>query len=359
MKDETAKNGYESYDRLRNLLYSLPIGIFLVSKKDSKILDVNPATVYLIDMPVEYILGKDINSFLQMKQNNDDSEFFTNICSECVLESKGGKTYHLMVNEVEFSSDTNDYTLYTLVDITDRIIAENKLQESRELYKTLFSSSADGFFILSDKIIKCNDKFCKQLQYGIEEIIFRSLLDLSPDYQPKSIPSETIMNEKIKNALSGVSQYFYWQFLRKDGAILETEISLKAVKLEKGPVLMGNVRDISERLLLEKHKIEKERLEGILQLAGAVGHELNQPLQIISGYLELLCNSSYKEEIEVLDPVEYVKIPVNKFEIIVQSTKRMIDTIRKLMNLTSYKTKEYIQDTQIIDLDGSSDSENS
>ncbi|MEA2060789.1 MAG: response regulator [Thermodesulfobacteriota bacterium] len=47
--------------------------------------------------------------------------------------------------------------------------------------------------------------------------------------------------------------------------------------------------NVGRRMIDFQNKmLEREKLEGVLEMAGAVCHELNQPLQTVSGYLELL-----------------------------------------------------------------------
>ncbi len=96
---------------------------------------------------------------------------------------------------------------------------------------------------------------------------------------------------------------------------------------------------VRHRLQAEAALRHKEKLQGIIEMSGAVCHELNQPLQAISGNAELLLMS-----IEEGDPA-YQKI-IN----IQQQADRMGDITKKLMGITSYKTKAYLNET-IIDID--------
>ena len=46
--------------------------------------------------------------------------------------------------------------------------------------------------------------------------------------------------------------------------------------------------DISEQKQAEQERIKKEKLQGVIEMAGAVCHELNQPMQVVLGISELL-----------------------------------------------------------------------
>ena len=86
-----------------------------------------------------------------------------------------------------------------------------------------------------------------------------------------------------------------------------------------------------------------EKLKGIMEMAGAVCHELNQPLQAIMGLSALLLI-----ELEEDHP-QYEKI--QKIHEQVEKVGRITG---KLMGITRYESKEYGQGIRIVDLDKSS-----
>jgi C4-dicarboxylate-specific signal transduction histidine kinase len=92
---------------------------------------------------------------------------------------------------------------------------------------------------------------------------------------------------------------------------------------------------------LEGEKIEREKLQTAVEVAGAVCHEMNQPLQAASGMSELLIeNSSLGES------------SISKIKQIKDQIDRMGAVTKKLMKVTKYETKDYL-DSKIIDLDKS------
>ncbi len=77
-------------------------------------------------------------------------------------------------------------------------------------------------------------------------------------------------------------------------------------------------------------------------MAGAVCHELNQPLMAISGYSELIAMKLKKD-----DPL---RTDVRKLS---KQVERLGKITQKLMSITKYETKEYL-DRKIIDIEKSS-----
>lgn len=86
-----------------------------------------------------------------------------------------------------------------------------------------------------------------------------------------------------------------------------------------------------------------ERLTGALEMAGAVCHEFAQPVQIISGYCEIL-----NDELSRQPGTSGFGESVSN---ILQSTERLKDLLLKFMKVRRYKTRPYLFSSRIIDID--------
>lgn len=56
----------------------------------------------------------------------------------------------------------------------------------------------------------------------------------------------------IEGALAGTPRFFRWTHRRKDGALIDTEISLKAVSLDGEQVLLATMRDVTAQIRHEQ-----------------------------------------------------------------------------------------------------------
>ena len=108
----------------------------------------------------------------------------------------------------------------------------------------------------------------------------------------------------------------------------------------------GNVAilsDLTDKNRAAQNRMQKEKLEGVLETAGAVCHEFNQPLQAISGYTELM----------------EVKLDGHEARSYIENLTAQIDRMRsitdKLQGVTRYETKDYVGNTRIIDLQKASE----
>ena len=89
-----------------------------------------------------------------------------------------------------------------------------------------------------------------------------------------------------------------------------------------------------------EERLQRERLQGVLEMAGAVCHELNQPMQVLSAY----CERSLKTTMEGNPLNGHLKGIVEKID-------NMSVIVRKLERIACYKTKDYIEGKRIIDID--------
>lgn len=85
---------------------------------------------------------------------------------------------------------------------------------------------------------------------------------------------------------------------------------------------------------------EKEKLEATFEVVGAVCHEMNQPLQAVMGYAELLISSSDPEDIK------------DKTKLLKEQITRIGDLTTKLQNIKKYETRPYLK-RKILDIEKS------
>lgn len=149
------------------------------------------------------------------------------------------------------------------------------------------------------------------------------------------------MGEKIYESLSsqGLADHEI-DMVRKDHSCFPAHIRLSANDVSNPEEsAIATFTDISQRKIVEREKYEKERLQGVLEMAGAVCHEINQPLQAITGYSDLLLMGSGSDK-----DIDSIRFQVDRLGKITQ----------KLSNITRYRTVNYSENIKIVDIWGSS-----
>ena len=188
-------------------------------------------------------------------------------------------------------------------DITYRKQAEKALKESEDKYRGIFENALEGIYQSTPKgrFISANPAFARMLGYDSPEELIGSVTDIGkelyvdPDQRARVIH---ILDEHC------VVQAYEVQLYRKDKSIIWLSLNTRAVKDEKGNLLFieGMAEDITERKQAEEKilktlkqlqdakdmLVQSEKLAAIGRLSAGVGHEILNPLNIISMRMQFL-----------------------------------------------------------------------
>jgi len=224
---------------------------------------------------------------------------------------------------------------------------ENALRLSEMRYRILFNSIDDAICVfeidenwMPGKHIEVNEAACKKLGYTRDEFLNLTVKNI---LAPKHHSDFSLYHEKL---IKDKKLIFETRLIAKSGEKLPAEVNSLVFNLQGKTFVLCVARDISERKRAEKERLNIERLQGVIELAGAVCHEVNQPLQIISGLVDLL--SMHMPEMK-LQKIEMSQM----YSEIKNEIQRMSEMNKKIMKITKYETKEYL-DCKIIDIDKSS-----
>lgn len=225
---------------------------------------------------------------------------------------------------------------------------ENALRMSEMRYRVLFNSIDDPICVfeivenlMPGRNIEVNDTACKKLGYTRKELLNLSIHHMLAPKHPNDL------YEFHKKLVDDKRVFFEMNRVTKSGEKIPAEINSLLFDIQEKTLALCVVRDISERKRIEEEHLNIERLRGVLELAGAVCHELNQPLQIISGLVDLL-PKGMENDSPPTDPV-----PHHIHKEILNEVQRMAEVNKKIMRITKYETKEYL-DSKIIDIEKSS-----
>lgn len=148
----------------------------------------------------------------------------------------------------------------TSIDVTERKLAEQALQESEIKYRNLVEQSLYGIVISQGdppRIFFANEAFSQMIGYSVEE-----LLALSPKKVQNLIhpADQEMVLTRVKRRLEGKSappQYEY-RMVRKDGSVLWVEIFANVIEYEGEPAIQAAYSDITERKKAEAALLESE-----------------------------------------------------------------------------------------------------
>ncbi|MCK9591037.1 MAG: PAS domain S-box protein [Methanoregula sp.] len=141
-------------------------------------------------------------------------------------------------------------------DITERKQAEREIRKARDMFRTFVDHSYDAVFIsdLNGRVLDVNATMLKMYQVNREEALSLTIDDFSgPASLMRLEDSQKIWNE----VLSGKDHILPWQAKRpKDGSLFDVEVYLTRIEIENQPVILANVRDVTDRKRAEEALIE-------------------------------------------------------------------------------------------------------
>lgn len=177
---------------------------------------------------------------------------------------------------------------------------QHYLHQEKEKYQILMHASGDGIHILDEqgRVLEVNQQFCDLLGYRYDEIIGRHVSQWEAFFDPEQIQF------KIKQIFAAAN-IFETRHRRKDGTIIDVEVSSKAVQINGRWVLWNSSRDIGDRkrLQLELTKA-KEAAEHSAELKSRflanMSHEIRTPMNGIIGLAQLSLMQPMHDELRSL-----------------------------------------------------------
>lgn len=173
--------------------------------------------------------------------------------------------------------------------------AEVRLQNEQARFRAFFDFSLAGTAITTpDKgLMAVNDQTCRILGYSREELLELKWSEIT---HPDDLPADKhLFDQLLRNEIESYS--LEKRFVRKDGTIINTKVSVKCVRLPDGSVdyLLGLLEDITDRKGAEDALVVSEnsyrRLfeaakDGILILDAVTGKikDVNPFLANLLGY---------------------------------------------------------------------------
>lgn len=227
--------------------------------------------------------------------------------------------------------------VHILTDITERKQAEEALKKSELRFRNCFDLPLIGFAITSPEKgwIEVNDRICSTLGYSRDEIVRKTWSELT---HPDDLAADT---EQFNLVLSGQIEKYSMdkRFIRKDGEVVWTSISVGCVRKPDGRVdyIIGLMENITERKKTEE-ALQKSYEEILLRQASMLN---------ISEDLLKEVEEREKTEVTLRESEEkYRKLFETELDAIMVfdgETKQFIDVNEAAIQLYGYDKEEFLR----------------
>jgi len=180
-----------------------------------------------------------------------------------------------------------------------QIEMEEALKKSEERYRLIVENVHDGIEITQDdRIIFFNKQFANMLGYEKEEL---KNIKFSEIFTKQAIEELKERNKKRQKG-DKLPAIYETTLRRKDGSIINVEISHEIIDYQGQPATFAIIRDITDLKQTQKEKdrlqeklLEAKKLEAIGNLGGGIAHDYNNKLAVIQGRAEIALNEIKKD----------------------------------------------------------------
>ena len=260
---ETAHNQSEAL--FREIFELSPNSIVLIDPQDPNvywpIIDCNQAACLITGYQRDELIGQSIDILNAKPATDVERTAYRKqlreagrLDYEVLHRHKNGAVFPVEVSTTIFTIDGRELVLGIDRDITERKRAEEALQQSEFLFRSLFEASPDAVMLIDPHdpndfgpIIDCNAVACVMNGYSREELIGHSIdiLNIDP-FSPAMIIGYL---KKVRE--SGILKYETFH-RHKNGTLFPVEVSTSLIKVGERELLIGIDRNITERKRMEE-----------------------------------------------------------------------------------------------------------
>ncbi len=253
-------------ERDRTMMYLEMMGtFFLALDAECRISLINRRGCKILGYSSHEVIGKDWDQFLSEHEKDEMHKNWESLKSgeierfphvERTLVNRRNEERIINWTTIALKDKQGQFigTISSGEDVTEIRAAEEARKKSEKKYRLLFTSANDAILLIRNNvIIECNDKALGTFASTREQLLGKSLFNLSPIHQTDGNLSKNKGLELIEEAIVKEPQIFEWQHIKNDGIPFDAEVSLSAVKLGDEVLVQAIIRDITPRKLIERN----------------------------------------------------------------------------------------------------------
>ena len=243
----------ESEMRFRTLIQNSSDMIRIIDR-DGRVAYSSPSTLRITGYDPQELRGKDPLDYI----HPEDRESVQSALTEVWSRTNPGTPTEFRIRTIQGDYVDVETVAINMLDVpgingivtTTRPIAERKrvekgLRECEEKYRMIFETSTDAILLFREMFLDCNPEAERLLGFRRDEIIGHRPLEFSPPAQANGGNPAEVLPMRFREALEGNPQVFPWVFRRKDGTLIDTEISLRTIMFSGDRNLILIVRDMA------------------------------------------------------------------------------------------------------------------
>jgi PAS domain S-box-containing protein len=283
----------EDEARHRSIIAVLQEGV-VVKDADGVITASNSAAGHILGLPEAELIGVRSHDPRWRTVHEDGSPFNAEEQPATVTQRTGaamrgvvmgvhrsdGSLTWIQINSqpLAMSGDGRWAVVASFTDITQRRIAEQELRASEAMLRTVIDTALDGIISIDDRgrVLSANRTTERIFGRGAGDLVGSSIDGLMPEIDPHGLDTCVAIGREVTG-------------IRADGSAFPLELSVSEARLAERRILVGVLRDLSER---KRTEVERDRFFtlalDLLCIAGMDGYfkRLNPAWTVFLGWSE-------------------------------------------------------------------------
>ena len=215
--------------------------------------------------------------------------------AEIEFVRKDGSVINMECSATAVPDEQGEFNTFLIIqrDITERLLADRRLEDSERRFRAIFNSTYQFIGLLDPQgiLLEANQTALDFIGLSNAEVIGKKFWETP--WWNHSVALQEQLKTAIAEAASGKLVRFEARHLGKHGEQLIIDFSLKPVLNDQGETLMiiPEGHDITERRLAEEKLKQMQqdsarmmRVSSMGEMASGMAHELNQPLMALVSY---------------------------------------------------------------------------
>jgi|GEM_PF-2339857 len=286
-----------SEDKFAKVFRTSPQMAMIARASDSVILEANDSFLAATGYTAEGLVGRSyidlgiISKELASKIEHELSERGTLLNLETTMGTASGHDCIVRLSSYKLDLQGQECAIFLSCDLTSEGVGVKDLRNERDVLKAVLESTPNGIVIsdLHGRLVECNAAF-RSMMGGIsrEDLVGADVFTLLGGEE-----REKARRAAAKLVKEGVINEIQFELVRRDGIIIQTEVSVSIVNDSLGKPLyfVAVVRDVTDQARyqndLEKALEDRRHMEAIIDDSPAVAfrwrEEPGWPVDYVSG----------------------------------------------------------------------------
>jgi diguanylate cyclase (GGDEF)-like protein/PAS domain S-box-containing protein len=262
---------------------------------------------------------------------------------ETVHRRKDGTLINVEISSTGVEIEGVPYIVSLSRDITERMRIQKETETLLRRYQTLMGTALDGFRVMDieGNVVEANDAFCRMLGYTHEEALKLNIADWDAQWTKEELL------QRLKGFVGKSGATFETVQRRKDGTLVDVEVSTTGVEIDGQPYFFASSRDISERKRIERrNEVLMRRHRAVMNSALEGIHIMDEQGNIVEAndtYCRML---GYSQE-------EMARLNVADWDVLCASKEELMERFNKLIRSDGalFESRQRRKDGTVIDVE--------